>query len=594
MKARKSAWFLAIVTGVVATLTSSLCVAEEKYPEKAEIDRLTKLGKELTPALTKKQREELCLQVAPAPDEFAYVLATGYGKSDNYPKTVDEFEGLIVNMKNAGYNTLYGVYREWRVPILRKHGVKLMIDILAWGPDAQHDIRDPRMWQRPRVKEICEKVRNDRAVWGYNLWNETLDHYFRSGGDMNFHHALIKKWDGTHPIWIGTKYSKSLGWMWGNPGVVAWYDYHWRRGFGFHYGHCSIYAKFAEERRSFMGRWLHVYSYNQNMYTLNTTIAHGLKVCMWFIGQVWHERDQKWNDNHHFVRIGREMKSLWPELAKIGRPVCHKEDGKIKSIEVFSTPEIDPKTRQPRIDAKTKKVKIIGGWRAFPEDHWCQAKSGSVVAGFFKYPDGDDAIYVASHDAGKPMKVSLDFSNRAKKGEKFVVGFFDRKTGKWNQMKLTGNCAAFDLAIAGGELLSVGPKLRRSRKTLEELGKCTGDVDWAEYALQVAWDLEGPGLEKSVTLYQQITAKYTGKKQAEKAKKRLALLEPRLKDEKAAWADYQKLLTLSGKLKEGSVDKAIGEKLLAGTKALYARFPTTMGAARARALCEKFKLADWL
>jgi len=549
--------------------------------------------------------------VPPAPTEFAVVLCNSYGGGDNYPKTVAEFEKLLINMKNAGYNTLHGVYREWRAPLLRKHGVKLMIDILAWFPDAQHDIRDPRMWQRPRVKEICERVRNDRAVWGYNLWNEPIHEYFRGGGDMNFHHALIKKWDGTHPIWIGTKYSKSYGWIQGNPGVIAWYDYHWSRGFGFHYGHLSAFVRHAEERDSYMGRWLYTYDYNRNMYTLNTSIAHGLKVCMWFIGKVWDVKKQQWNDKHHFVRIGREMRTLWPELGKIGRPVCHKDkNGKILLTEVFSTPEIDGKTKQPKIDPRTKKVKIIGGWTAFPKDYWAQVENGSVVAGFFKYPNGDDAIYVANHEAfGKEAaKVVLDFGNRAKKdGGPFVVGLFDRKTGKWKQLPLAKNRVTFDLAPAGGELLAVGPKLRRSRKTAGELGNCTGDIDWANDALQVAWDLEGPELAKAVALYRQVAGKYKGKAPAKKAKARLALLEPRLEVETAAWAAYENLLALAKQLREVAGEPSLGKsekwaarnkaviaKLQAGTKALYGEHPDTMGAARARGLCEKFGIAGGL
>jgi len=594
---------------LLSTSPCSLAGAADGPPPKEEQDRLAARGREIS-RLTKDEKVKLCLQLAPAPEEFAVVLSNSYGGGDNYPRTVAKFELLLINMKNAGYNTLHGVYREWRAPLCRRHGVKMMIDILAWFNDAQQDIRDPRMWQRPRVKEICERVRNDRAVWGYNLWNEPIHEYFRGGGDMNSHHALIKKWDGTHPVWIGTKYTHSLGWIWGNPGVVGFYDYHWARGFGFHYGHMNAYTQFAEERQSYMGRWLYVHDYRRNMYTLNTSIAHGLKVCMWFIGRVWDVKTQTWNDNHHFVRIGREMRALYPELAKIGRPICHKDDaGKIRSFEVYSTPLIDRNTGKPAIDPGTKKPKIIGNWRAFPEDHWAQVDNGSVVAGFFKYPNADDAIYVANHQALEKdaTNVVLNFANRRKQGHRpFVVGLFDRKRGKWKELALKNDCVTFVLAPAGGELLAVGSGLRRNRKTPDELGPCDGTIRWADDALQVAWDLEGPDLEKAVALYRNVATRFRGKDPAKKAAERLKLIEPRLALETRAWSEYENLLALSKQLKKvagqpasagsatwAAADKAVTDRLLRGTKGLYAELPDTMGACRARELCEKYEIADW-
>ena len=172
-----------VLAALVGSKASPYPSGDGTKPGDEEIARLTELGKKIT-NLTKEDLLRLEEVAPPAPTEFAVVLNNGYGGADDYPKTVDKFEQLLISMTNSGYNTLFAPYKEWRVPLMRKHGVKYMIDIVAWFDDAQNDIRDPRMWQRPRVKEICERVRNDRAVWGYNLFNEPIDQYFKGGGDM--------------------------------------------------------------------------------------------------------------------------------------------------------------------------------------------------------------------------------------------------------------------------------------------------------------------------------------------------------------------------------------------------------------------------
>lgn len=176
---------LILIFTCVATVSgaSPYAAGDGKKVSPEEIQRLTELGKEIT-NLSKEEILRLETVVMPPPEELAVGLNNGYGGADDYPKTVAAFEELLINMKEGGYNTLYCPYREWCAPLCRKHGVRMIIDILAWYDDAQNDIRDPRMWQRPRVKEICERVRNDRAVWGYNIWNDPIHEYFRGGGVM--------------------------------------------------------------------------------------------------------------------------------------------------------------------------------------------------------------------------------------------------------------------------------------------------------------------------------------------------------------------------------------------------------------------------
>ena len=67
-------------------------------------------------------------------------------------------------MKKTGFNTIHCVYRPWRLPLCRKHRVKMMVDILAWKDDVKMDIRRPK--QRPDVEAMCRKLRGSDAIWG--------------------------------------------------------------------------------------------------------------------------------------------------------------------------------------------------------------------------------------------------------------------------------------------------------------------------------------------------------------------------------------------------------------------------------------------
>ena len=130
---------------------------------------------QVAPAQQKPKDFGVPLAPPDPPEEFAVAINFGYGQG---PKESDDpvvFEKLLVNVKKAGYNTIYCVYRDWRLELCRKHKVKMMIDVLAHHDGAKTDVR--RAEQRETVRKICEKVRGDKAVWGYNLWNERLDKF---------------------------------------------------------------------------------------------------------------------------------------------------------------------------------------------------------------------------------------------------------------------------------------------------------------------------------------------------------------------------------------------------------------------------------
>jgi len=378
------------------------------------------------------------IKAAPHPTEFAFTLNNGYGQGPKFPTDPAAFENLLVNMKKAGFNTIYCVYKDWRVPLCKKHGVKIMIDVLAWHEGAETDIRRNEK-QRATVKAICEKVRGNDAVWGYNIWNEKLSYFgYPDKKSIDDYILMLKEWDPTHPVWMGTYQVIYANAPKSKPGVHGYYDYHWQRGFHWHFAALQWYQNYVPSQDGVFGRWMLGSDYNRNSFTLNTSIPFGLKTVIWFIGGPF---DAEGNTDpkhrfYHLVKIGQEMHLLYPEIGKIGRPTA-----------VYSTPTVKSH------ENKDKEKNVPHGLKPFPKDCWFQVKNGEAVVGLFKYPGGEDAIYVANHNAFAPQEMVVALHGKGT--EKAAVELFNRQTGKWDPIKKTGGGYAFPLRTAGGELLRV-------------------------------------------------------------------------------------------------------------------------------------------
>jgi hypothetical protein len=372
------------------------------------------------------------------PTEFAFVLNNGYGENDRFSGNPAVFENLLVNMKKAGFNTIYCVYRDWRVPLCRKHGVKMMVDVLAWKEDSKTDIRR-NAEQRARVKEICEKSRGDDAIWGYNIWNERLPWFGNPDGkSIDDYIRMLKEWDPTHPVWMGTYRVIYADAPKSRPGVHAYYDYAWQRGFLWHFADLNWYLGHARSQKGVIGQWELGSDYNRNSYKLNTSIPFGLKVMIWFIGGPFDDAgniDPK-HRFYHLVKIGQEMQPLYKELGKFGMPEA-----------VYSTPTT--KTE----DDKPKETNVPWGLKAFPDGHWMQVTGGEVLCGFFRYAGGGDAIYVANHNAFAEQQAAIALAGDAVK--KATLEIFDREAGEWKPLEKRDGAYAFPIRAAGGELLRI-------------------------------------------------------------------------------------------------------------------------------------------
>ncbi|MBI3823611.1 MAG: hypothetical protein HY289_13155 [Planctomycetes bacterium] len=387
-------------------------------------------------------------QAPPAPKEFAFVLSDGYGEADRHSSDPKVFENLLINMRKSGFNTLHCVYRDWRVELCRKHKVKMMIDVLAWKEGAEMDIRKPE--QRAAVKKICEAVRGNDAVWGYNLWNETLSFFGNPDGkNIDAYCEMLKEWDPTHPIWIGTRTVSYANALKSKPGVHGYYDYPWQRGFNYHFADLMWYYKHVPSQDGFIGRWEQGSNYNWNSFSLNTSIAFGTKVNIWFIGGPF---DKEGNVDpkhrfHHLVKIGQETQKLYPELGKFGRPT-----------DVFSTPTTRTHDNKERDKTKDKSGPVPWNLPAFPKDFWFEVRTGEALAGFFRYENGDDAIFIANHNAFAKQDMTVALAPSA--GAKARIEIFSRETGVWRDLVPREGIFAFEVRPGGGELLRVQGRAR--------------------------------------------------------------------------------------------------------------------------------------
>ena len=82
---------------------------------------------------------------APAlPKNFAFVFSMPYGQGDEFPRDEKEFDRMLGLLKSAGYNTVHCPYEPWRIPLFKKHGMKIMIDIQLEGKQGHPRVGDSR------------------------------------------------------------------------------------------------------------------------------------------------------------------------------------------------------------------------------------------------------------------------------------------------------------------------------------------------------------------------------------------------------------------------------------------------------------------
>jgi hypothetical protein len=399
---------------VVAMMASTISSAGQAEDEKARLE---------------KQR-------APRPAEFASVFSFGYG-GDTMPKEEERYELLLKKLKEGGFNTILSTYTEKRLELCKKHGIKMMLDLLS---EADHHVYK----SAGKAQAVCEKLRNNPDVWGYNIWN---DLFAKTGEGRRRDVNTVRTWDPTHPSYSGTYRTSGMSHL-VNADILGYYDFHWKRGIGQHLPHLLAYSKWARERDAWFYTWLAAESglpgkgnFNRSLYSANTGIACGLKGALWFLGNsLMNQKTLEWTTaGQDIIKVNREIMPLSRELAKVGMPSA-----------IYSTPITKTENNRELPDGKKEMMPPGLDRNGIPKDFWVQPAGGEFLLGVFKDDQKRDAVFVANHNAYEKQSVVLKLSKPVK------VSLFARSAGKWQVKELKEGAVRFELAPGGGELLRFG------------------------------------------------------------------------------------------------------------------------------------------
>jgi hypothetical protein len=364
----------------------------------------------------------------PKPKIFALVFSNGYA-GDSLPKDDKEFESLLLKIRDGGFNVVHCTFTPERLELCKKHGILMMIDLLA--PE-HHVYKSPE-----KAQAICEKLRDNPTVWGYNIWNDPVR---KTGEGRRRDVNNVRRWDPTHPAFSGTYRVEGMSHL-VNADIMGYYDFHWKRGTGQHFPHLLAYQGWAKERDAWFYSWLSATSgiagkgnYNRCLWSANTGIAFGMKGILWFLGtDLMDAKTQEWTEaGKDILKVQKDIAPLAKILPTLGQPTA------IYSTNVTKTMNNDPLPggKKEMLPAGLEK-------HGFPKDHWLEPREGEFVVGFFK---GDvEYAYVANHNAYVGQKVAL--------ATKKEVSRFDRGTGKWERIAAEAGVVRFELKEGGGELL---------------------------------------------------------------------------------------------------------------------------------------------
>ena len=370
----------------------------------------------------------------PRPAELASVFSFGYA-GDRMPKDDGRFEELLRKIKAGGFNVVHCTWTPRRLALCRKHGVRMMVDLLA--ADVGHHVYK----NVEGVRALCGTLRGDAAVWGYNTWNDNVGKT-TAGRQRDLDN--VRAWDPTHPAYCGTYRTYGMRRL-TRVDVFGYYDYHWKRAPQYHFPHLLTYRAWAVQREACFYRWVWVESgipgkgnLNRSLYTVNTSIACGLKGVLWFLGtRLLDARTLQWTTTGgDIVQVNRQVMPLRREIMRIGNPAA-----------VYSTPVTKTANDRPLPDGKAGEMPPGLEKSGFPADFRLQPGGGEFVLGVFRDDRKRDAVFVANHNAYAAQDVVLKLARPAR------VSLFDRKRGEWQALPVEDNAIRFKLAPAGGELL---------------------------------------------------------------------------------------------------------------------------------------------
>jgi hypothetical protein len=371
-------------------------------------------------------------QRCPKPTEFAIVFSFGYA-GDLMPKEDERFEQLLVRIKEGDFNTIHCTYTDKRLALCKKHGVKMMIDLLS--EEHHHVYKSP-----DKAKAVCEKLRGDTTVWGYNIWN---DRFAKTGEGRRRDVNTVRQWDPTHPAYSGTYRVEGMRHL-ENADILGYYDFHWKRGPDMLFPHLLQFAAWAKERDAYFYRWLEVdagpagkVNANRCLHSVNASVACGLKGVMWFLAtELLDAKTLEWKPlGHDIARANLELASLGKEFMRLGQPVAIYATERTRGLDDKPVPAEKPALGPPGLEK-----------HFFPNNSLIQPVRGEFLAGIFRDDEKRDYAFLVNHYAQADQTVELKATAR-------TVELFDRFRRRWTPLATKQGQFELRLRAGAGELL---------------------------------------------------------------------------------------------------------------------------------------------
>lgn len=370
------------------------------------------------------------------PKMFYSVFNFGYG-GDDFPDDPTLFEKIAARVADEGrFNAIMCAWSEERAAVCRKHGLKMMVDLL----NGRHHV-----YKTPdETKALLETLRGNDVVMGYHLWSDEFGGT-AEGRARDIHNC--HEWDPTHPCYSATRKTSGLGAL-AEADIFGWYDFHWKRsGWHRHFAALDVALPLARRHGSVFYTLLSTDSgrpgagnYNRSLWSLNQGVAFGMKGALWFIGMRQMDKGTgEWTDfGRDINKVNAQIMPLREELPRIGLPTA-----------VFATPITKDANNRDVQGAPTMLGELSG--HAFPADFWIKPEAGEFTMGVFKDDQGRDAVYVANLNAYAPQTVKLRL------GKSLKASKFDRPTGSWGDLPSADGTISFETGPAEGELLRFDP-----------------------------------------------------------------------------------------------------------------------------------------
>lgn len=372
------------------------------------------------------------------PKQFYSIFNFGYG-GDDFPEDAALFEKIVKKVGEEGkFNAIMCAWSDERAEICKKHGMKIMVDLLN---GKHHIYRGQADANTPaEAKALLEKLRGNEVVMGYHLWSD------RFGGQGEGRVRDIQNcnaWDPTHPAYSATYKTGGMDAV-ARADIFGWYDFHWKRsGWNRHYAALQAALPLARKYDSVFYSLLSTDSgnpgrgnYNRSIWSLNQGVVFGMKGALWFIGMRQMDKGSgEWTElGQDINKVNAQIMPLKEEIMKIGNPTA-----------VYATP-ITKDANNKDVGATPTMLGELAG-NAFPADFWIQPAGGEFTMGVFKDDKGRDAVYVANFNAYVEQELKI------KLGKPVKASIFDRAKGAWADLPVVGGVATVKTGPGEGELV---------------------------------------------------------------------------------------------------------------------------------------------